>query len=98
MRVTSGLPGGRRGVILPLSCGWRTAIVDSALLYQLNGGHLCPPDAGPAWCAACELGVDMSLIESNLAKTPWERWVGHDEALRFARELRTAVEKQHERA
>jgi len=72
--------------------------MDSALLAQLNGGCVCPPDAGPAWRAACEQGVDVSLIESSLAKTPWERWVEHDEALGFALELRAAVERQHEQA
>jgi hypothetical protein len=68
--------------------------MDSDLVAQLNSGYVCPPDAGPAWRAAWEQGVDMSLIERNLAKTPWERWVEHDEALEFALQLRAAV-RQH---
>lgn len=70
--------------------------MDSALLAQLNSGYVCPPDAGPAWRTACEQGVDMSLIESSLAKTPWERWVEHDEAVHFALQLRAAVQQKYE--
>ncbi len=43
-----------------------------------------------AWEAARAQGFDMSLIERNLAMTPWERLLAHDEAIRFAEELRGA--------
>ncbi|HKQ37326.1 MAG TPA: hypothetical protein VJ063_04545 [Verrucomicrobiae bacterium] len=51
---------------------------------------------GPAWRAAVELGLDMSLIERNLQKSPWERLLDHDEALGFAFELRAAGAKLYE--
>lgn len=43
------------------------------LIEELNGGYVCAPDAGPAWRAAYEAGVDMALLEENLSKTPAER-------------------------
>ena len=55
----------------------------------------CPADAGPAWQAACAAGLDMSLVEMNLQRTPWERWLAHDEALRFSLRLRKAVEEYY---
>jgi hypothetical protein len=69
--------------------------MDSALVAQLNRGYACPPDAGPAWRAAHDQGLDMSLIELSLAKTPWERLVEHDQALGFALQLRPAA-KPHD--
>jgi hypothetical protein len=48
-------------------------MVDEALIEELNRGYVCPPDAGPAWRAACEFGFDMSLVEDALSKTPEER-------------------------
>jgi hypothetical protein len=48
-------------------------MIDQALIDQLNRGYVCPPDAGPAWRAACEYGFDMSLVEDALSKTPEER-------------------------
>jgi hypothetical protein len=50
-------------------------MADDDLIEQLNRGYVCPPDAGPAWRAAAVAGIDLSLIELSLAKTPWERWV-----------------------
>ena len=41
-------------------------MLDEALIEQLNRGYVCPPDAGPAWRAACEYGFDMSLVEDAL--------------------------------
>src|SRR5690349_13957438 len=41
-------------------------MLDDALIDQLNRGYVCPPDAGPAWRAACEYGFDMSLVEESL--------------------------------
>ncbi|MEI7731454.1 MAG: hypothetical protein WCO56_17905 [Verrucomicrobiota bacterium] len=49
---------------------------------------------GPAWQAAAAAGFDMSLIELNLAKTPWERLQDHDEALAFASLLQEAMQKR----
>jgi hypothetical protein len=62
-------------------------MIDSQTIAELNAGYRCPPDAGPAWRAAAEMGMDMSLIESNLEKTPWDRIVQNDSVLSFVRML-----------
>jgi hypothetical protein len=56
-------------------------MIDEALIEQLNRGYVCPPDAGPAWRAACEYGFDMSLVEDALSKTPEQRLEEHQRAL-----------------
>lgn len=56
-------------------------MTDDALIEQLNRGYVCPPDAGPAWRAACEYGFDMSLVENALRMTPEERLEQHQRAL-----------------
>ena len=48
-----------------------------------------------AWEAAERAGYDMSLIESNLRKTPYERIHAHSRALATAVMLRRAMEKRH---
>jgi hypothetical protein len=70
-------------------------MTDQRLIDQLNAGYVCSPDAGPAWRAAAAEGVDLSLIELSLAKSPWERWVEHDDALSFALQLRDGVRQHH---
>ncbi len=70
-------------------------VLDDAIIAQLNAGYTCPPDAGPAWRAAAAEGLDLSLIELSLAKAPWERWTEHDDALRFALQLRAGVSRHH---
>jgi len=50
-----------------------------------------PVCKGPAWEAAVELGLDMSLVELNLARTPWERLRDHDQALAFIEQLRQGI-------
>ena len=39
--------------------------------------------------------VDLSLLEDSLAKSPWERMLANDDALRFADSLRAAMEKRN---
>ena len=56
-------------------------MIDEALIEELNRGYVCPPDAGPAWRAACEYGFDMSLVEDALSKTIEERMEQHQQAL-----------------
>jgi hypothetical protein len=56
-------------------------VLDEALIEQLNRGYVCPPDAGPAWRAACEYGFDMSLVENALSQTPEERLEEHQRVL-----------------
>lgn len=47
---------------------------------------------GPAWKAAEDYGFDMSIIESNLRRTPLQRIRAHDAALQAIRQLRESVE------
>lgn len=49
-----------------------------------------------AWEEAEAYGFDMSLIESNLRKTPQERIRQHSHALASALLLRQAMEKNNE--
>lgn len=65
-------------------------MIDAETLAQMNGKYVCPPDAGPAWCAAMEAGIDMSLIEENLRRSPWERLLANDSALALIRDLQKA--------
>jgi hypothetical protein len=62
-----------------------------ALIEELNRGYTCPPDAGPAWRAACEYGFDMSLVEDALKQTPEERLEEHQRALDMILELKDAA-------
>jgi hypothetical protein len=55
--------------------------------YPTDG---CSAQQGEAWRAACAQGMDMSLVELSLQKTPWERLLEHDDALQFAAKLRLA--------
>ena len=65
--------------------------MDEALIAQLNRGYVCPPDAGPAWRAACEYGFDMSLVEDALSKTPEERLEDHQRSLDMLLELNNGL-------
>ena len=56
----------------------------------MNGEYVMPPDAGPAWRAAHAAGIDMSLIEENLKRSPWERWQANDRALALVRDMQRA--------
>lgn len=55
--------------------------MDNALWEQLSRPYECPPDAGPAWRAAFNDGIDMSLIEDTLRLTPAERLRNHQQSL-----------------
>lgn len=56
-------------------------MVTNEQVDQLNRGYVCPPDAGPAWRAACDYGFDMSLVEEALKMTEEERLIDHQRAL-----------------
>jgi len=58
-------------------------MIDEATLAQMNGAYTLPPDAGPAWRAAHEAGVDMSLIEAALKLTPEQRLAEHQQVVDF---------------
>jgi hypothetical protein len=49
------------------------------------------------WQEAKRFGVDMSLLEANLAKTPTQRVRDHLSALELAQKLSKAGEKYHAR-
>ena len=65
-------------------------MTDSETLAQMNGKHVCPPDAGPAWREAYEYGFDMSLIEDAFNKSPEERLDEHQQKLNFILEIEAA--------
>ena len=56
-------------------------MMDDALIEDLHRGYVCPPDAGPAWRAACDYGFDMSLVEDAMRMTPEQRVEQHQRAL-----------------
>jgi len=56
----------------------------------MNGQYALPPEAGPAWRAAYEAGVDMSLIEGALRLTPEERLAEHQQVIDFLLEVQEA--------
>jgi hypothetical protein len=49
-----------------------------------------PADAGPAWRAAHEAGLDMSLIEEFLKLTPEQRLAEHQQVIDFLESVRDA--------
>ena len=49
------------------------------------------PQAAQARSLTVDEGLDLSLLEDSLAKTPWERMQANDDALRFAETLQTAM-------
>ncbi|MGD1085816.1 MAG: hypothetical protein ABSA47_13855 [Verrucomicrobiota bacterium] len=63
-------------------------MIDEATLAQMNGQYVMPPDASPAWRAACEYGFDMSLVEESLKRTPEERLDAHQRVLDMLFELK----------
>ena len=67
-------------------------MIDEATLAEMNGKYALPPDAGPAWRAAYEAGLDMSLIEGALKLTPEERLAEHQQVLDFLLEVQEAAQ------
>lgn len=65
-------------------------MLDAETIAQINGRHVCPADAGPAWRAAHEAGVDMTLIEDALRLTPEQRLAEHQQVLDFLSSLTEA--------
>jgi hypothetical protein len=65
-------------------------VIDDQTLAQLNGGYVCPRDAGPAWRAAMEAGIDMSLIEESLKLTPEQRLAEHQQVIDFLLQVQEA--------
>ncbi len=67
-------------------------MVEEKVLAEINGPYVCPPDAGPAWRAACDYGFDMSLVEDALSRTPEQRLEEHQRALNLVLEIMEARE------
>ncbi len=65
-------------------------MIDETTLAQMNGEYAMPPDAGPAWRAAFESGIDMSLLEESLKLTPEQRLAEHQQVLDFLIEVQEA--------
>ena len=65
-------------------------MIDEATLAQVNGGYTLQPEAGPAWRAAHEAGLDMSLVDSALQLTPEERLAEHQQVIDFLLEVQAA--------
>ena len=65
-------------------------MIDEETLAQMNGRYICPPDAGPAWRAAHDAGIDMSLIEDALKMTPEQRLAEHQQVINFLLEVQEA--------
>ena len=65
-------------------------MVDEETLAQMNGKYVCPPDAGPAWRAAADAGIDMSLLEESLKLTPEERLAELQQVVNFLLEIQEA--------
>ena len=56
---------------------------------------LAIPEPAPRCASGRDEGIDLSLLEDSLSKTPWERMQANDDALRFADSLRAAMEKRN---
>lgn len=65
-------------------------VIDETTLAQMNGRYTPPSDAGPAWRAACEAGIDMSLIEAALKLTPEQRLAELQQVIDFLLEVQAA--------
>ena len=68
-------------------------MLDATAIERLNQGYVCPPEAGPAWRAACEYGFDMSLVEAALNMTPEQRLEQHQHALNLLLEIEASRER-----
>lgn len=62
---------------------------------QDNNDELASPKLAVVDSDSTRDEIDLSLLEDSLAKTPWERMLANDDALRFADSLRAAMEKRN---
>jgi len=65
----------------------------------MSNGHDHPQDVlretALVFSAAENGDVDISLLRTSLAMTPWERMQANDDALNFAESLRAAMVKRN---
>jgi len=69
-------------------------LISDTILPMASETHRDPSDRRSAWAAAEAYGCDMSLLESNLRRTPAERIRVHGRGLAAALALRTAMESR----
>lgn len=62
--------------------------LDPLLLTPENLADQLRSSGGPAWRAAIDYGIDVTLLERNLTLSPTDRMRQHDEALRLYFETR----------
>jgi hypothetical protein len=65
-----------------------TVDLDPLLLTANNFADHLRSSGGPAWQAAIDYGIDVTLLERNLELSPTDRMRQHDEALRLYFEIR----------
>ena len=65
-------------------------VIDERTLREMNGKYSLPSEAGPAWRAAHDAGLDMSLIEETLKLTPEQRLAEHQQVIDFLLEVQAA--------
>ena len=62
--------------------------LDPLLLTPESFADWLRSSGGPAWRAAIDHGIDVTLLERNLSLSPTDRMRQHDEALRLYFETR----------
>lgn len=73
-------------------------MMDREFILPPNADSDGLPDTGRALRVAVRAdGVDLSLLDDSLAKSPWERMLANDDALNFGELLRAAMEQRHAR-
>jgi hypothetical protein len=70
-------------------CGGRTSPTKVEALRETS------PRSGFTQPQVTEDGIDLSLLQDSIAKTPWERMLANDDALNFGDTLREAMTKRH---
>ena len=65
-----------------------------AILLGMEPDDLRPP-RGPAWRSAEEYGLDMSLVESTLRRTPEQRIRLNEHSVAMVLELREAMKRRN---
>ncbi|MEM9457545.1 MAG: hypothetical protein AAGF11_25425 [Myxococcota bacterium] len=68
---------------------------DPADLYTTEDAGRTLPSYGPAWDAAIEAGIDVTMIERNLQLSPSERLRQMEEANRFVLEVQSRTVPPH---
>lgn len=70
---------------------------DPAELSTTEDAGRALPSYGPAWDAAIEAGIDVTMLEQNLRLTPAERLQQMQQANRFLAEVQARTVPEHVR-